>query len=160
MIYKIRHLPDQRHRAIEKPDLCELWVGGAQAHLKRRVEDFLRRQAKTEFTDFADHFTDKLDVTRRRLSLRDTKSRWGSCSSDGTISLSWRLIMAPVFVYRYVVAHEVSHLKYMDHSRAFWATVEELVEERHEAKIWLAQNGNGLYGVGAGMAPTSSPYVT
>jgi hypothetical protein len=155
LVYTIRHFPEKRHRVIEQAELQELWVGGAPEHLKRRVEDWLKREARNTFMQLADAFTSKLGVSRRRLTVRDTKSRWGSCSSDGAIMLSWRLIMAPEYVYRYVVAHEVAHLRHMDHSPAFWRTVEELVDERHQAKDWLAQHGAELYGVG--LAASSVP---
>ena len=147
--YTIRHFPDARFAVREVPSLNELHAGGGAVHTKRRIEDWLRKQARECFTELADQFCTQLAVTRRRLTIRDTKSRWGSCSSDGAIMLSWRLIMAPPHAYRYVVAHEVAHLVHLDHSPAFWRIVDQLVDNRASATQWLEQHGNALYGIGA-----------
>lgn len=79
-----------------------------------------------------------------KIDLRDTSSRWGSCSSDKRLMFSWRLIMAPDYVLDYVVAHEVAHLKRMDHSQKFWDICYSLSERPEEARIWLKTNGNSL----------------
>ncbi len=148
--HRIVHVPNQKRTVHAHNAPPEIRVAGDIRHLPRRVEDWLRRQARTEFCNMADTFCEKLSVRRKRITIRDTKSRWGSCSSDGGISLSWRLIMAPPHVSRYVVAHEVSHLKHMDHSPAFWDTVERLIDDRAAAQEWLSQFGNQLYGIGGG----------
>jgi predicted metal-dependent hydrolase len=79
------------------------------------------------------------------MSLRDTRSRWGSCSSDAKLMFSWRLIMAPEDILAYVAAHEVAHLKYMNHSKEFWETVEYLFGPYHKERTWLRQNGSSLH---------------
>ena len=82
----------------------------------------------------------------KRIAIRDTSSRWGSCSSTGTMSFSWRLAFAPVDVMRYVVMHELAHKKHMNHSDEFWMVVRELYGPGVErAKRWLAQHGGELY---------------
>lgn len=82
----------------------------------------------------------------RIITLRDTRSRWGSCTADGRLMFSWRLIMAPPAVLRYVAAHEVAHLRHMDHSPAFWACVAELMPDYAEHRDWLRGNGAQLHG--------------
>jgi predicted metal-dependent hydrolase len=82
-------------------------------------------------------------VSARRVTVKDTRSRWGSCAPDGTVMFCWRLVMAPDLVQDYVVAHEVAHLRHMNHGPRFWALVAELTEHRERAVAWL-----GLYGAG------------
>lgn len=83
-----------------------------------------------------------------RISLRDPRTRWGSCSGKGDLSFSWRLILAPENVLTYVVAHEVGHLVEMNHSPKYWAVVDGLVEDRKVARKWLKDNGIRLHRYG------------
>lgn len=87
----------------------------------------------------------------RKIQLRDTRSRWGSCGPDGNLMLSWRLVFAPLSVIDYVVAHEVAHLRHMDHSRRFWDLCNSLTEDMDASRAWLARHGDSLmrYGVKA-----------
>jgi hypothetical protein len=128
-----------------------IWVRGDAAHASRRVLDFLKREARTVFEARALHHSAKLDVKPSRITVRDTLSRWGSCSSARALSFSWRLIMAPDFVLDYVVAHEVAHLREMNHGARFWAHVKKLHPEMETAQAWLRTNGRDLqrYGVKA-----------
>ena len=91
----------------------------------------------------------RLGVKPSRITVRDTASRWGSCSSARSLSFSWRLILAPEFVLDYVVAHEVAHLKEMNHSPRFWAHVRSLVADIEAPQTWLKVHGRELqrYGV-------------
>ena len=89
-------------------------------------------------------YAQKLDVSIKHISLRDTSSRWGSCSSSGTLSFCWRIALAPDFVIHYLIAHEVSHLKHMDHSPAFWRTVASLTPDTVRAKSWLKHHAQEL----------------
>jgi len=146
LAHAIIHTPGQR-KAV-RAEGQTLYVGGAPEFLSRRVEDWLRAEARREFCAIADELCDRIGVVRKRITVRDTRSRWGSCSSAGAISLSWRLIMAPEHVYTYVVGHEVAHLKHMDHSAAFWRVVDELIEDRYPAQDWLKAHGASLYGIG------------
>ena len=84
----------------------------------------------------------------RAIRVKDTRSRWGSCAPDGTLAFSWRLVMAPVWVTDYVVAHEVAHLREMNHSGRFWALVEGLTPHRDAAVEWLRLEGPALLRVG------------
>ena len=80
-----------------------------------------------------------------RITLRDTRSRWGSCTSDGALMFSWRLILAAPEVLSYVAAHEVAHLAEMNHSPAFWRTVERLYGDYRPPRAWLRAEGGGLH---------------
>lgn len=85
----------------------------------------------------------------RGITLRDTRSRWGSCTARGTLNFSWRLILAPSFVLDYLAAHEVAHLVHLDHSPAFWAVVRRLFSDIETAEAWLKQHGASLHRYGA-----------
>jgi predicted metal-dependent hydrolase len=123
------------------PLLC---VAGERAHVARRVQDFLIREAKRDIEAAVARHAAKLGVTPRRITLRDTTSRWGSCSSTGALNFSWRLIMAPSYVLDYLAAHEVAHLVYMNHSPAFWKILGRLSAHVDRAEAWLKANGAGL----------------
>lgn len=129
-----------------------LYVAGEAAHLARRLEDFLKREAKRDLLEAAHRHARALGVTITRVTLRDTASRWGSCSSTGALSFSWRLIFAPPSVLDYLAAHEVAHRREMNHGPRFWRTVDELFPERVKAEAWLKRHGAELnrYGVGEG----------
>jgi len=129
-----------------------IWVSGHAAHAPRRVLDFLKSEARKACEALVLKHADKLGVKPSRITVRDTASRWGSCSSARSLSFSWRLILAPDFVLDYVVAHEVAHLKEMNHSPRFWAHVKCLVADKNTAQTWLRVNGRELqrYTVKAG----------
>lgn len=80
----------------------------------------------------------------KRITIRDQKTRWGSCSSNGTLSFNWRLMLAPPRVLDYVVVHELCHLTYMNHSPAFWALVAQIMPQYQEYRLWLKNNGSTL----------------
>ena len=151
--YTIMH--DEKMRAAPRLDMDALpaiRVGGGREHLNRRVCDWLKREARMRLTERVDHYCAALDKTRRTLRIRDTKTRWGSCSSEGDISFCWRLILAPPAILDYVAAHECAHLVHLDHSPAFWRLVRELGVDARGAARWLSAHGLGLYayGVAAG----------
>jgi predicted metal-dependent hydrolase len=127
-----------------------IWVRGHQAHGQRRVLDFLKREARARFEARVLEHAAALGVKPSRITVRDTASRWGSCSSGRSLSFSWRLILAPDFVLDYVVAHEVAHLKEMNHSKRFWAHVQSLVDDIDAPQHWLKLNGRELQRYGAG----------
>jgi predicted metal-dependent hydrolase len=128
-----------------------IWVSGAQAHAPRRILDFLKREARKAFEVRAMDHAARLGVKPSRITVRDTASRWGSCSSGRSLSFSWRLILAPAFVLDYVVAHEVAHLREMNHSPRFWAHVRSLVPDMDAPQDWLKTHGRELqrYGIGS-----------
>lgn len=104
----------------------QLIVTGDKRHLARRVADHLRREAATELRAHVADLAQQVDRPVARITVRDPKTRWGSCSTSGTLSFSWRLVMAPPPVLRYVAAHEVAHLRHANHGPRFWALVGKL----------------------------------
>ena len=119
-------------------------VGGRPEHAPRRLTDFFKQQAKALFAAKALDYAARLGAKPTRIQVRDTKSRWGSCSPGGALSFCWRLIFAPDFVRDYVVAHEVAHLKEMNHSTRFWAHVKTLSPDSARARKWLRDHGKSL----------------
>ena len=91
--------------------------------------------------------TTAIDKRAKSVRFRDTSSRWGSCTSDGKLSFSWRIMMAPKPVINYLVAHEVAHLKQMNHGPKFWKLCEELCPDTERCKDWLKRNGNALQAI-------------
>lgn len=145
-IVKLIH--DDTRRAnkfiIDDETHATLIVGGGADMFERRVRNFI----KTEFLVVAKGMirTTPRELWPTRVVAHDTTSRWGSCSTTGTMSLSWRLAFAPLDVMRYVVMHELAHRRHMDHSPAFWAFVSELYGFGVErAKRWLNQHGAELH---------------
>ncbi len=130
---------------IEGETGSELHVAGRPEYCPRRLKDWLVRTAKTDLEERTKRHASTLGVTYRRISVRDQSSRWGSCSSTGTLSFSWRLILAPPEILDYVAAHEVAHLKEMNHSPAFWSIVSELCPDFKAAEHWLTNEGPDLH---------------
>ena len=130
---------------------CEnlLCVAGDEAHVRRRVGDFLKREARRDLDRASRRYAEQLGVRIERISVRDTSSRWGSCSASGALSFSWRLILAPPPVLDYLAAHEVAHIVEMNHSRKFWGILNGLCPGMHEHKVWLDAHGGDLHRYGA-----------
>jgi len=112
------------------------------------VRDFLIKRAKAEISPRAMAYADRIGRRVSRISLRDPRSRWGSCTSDGALSFSWRLILAPEAVLDYVVAHEVAHMVELNHSHRFWAVVRDIAGDTRSAKVWLKEHGTRLHRYG------------
>ena len=148
----VSHEPDARGTvwlgatSEGKPALC---VAGDGRHLQRRVTDFLKREARKRLEDSVRRHCAKIHVKPRDVTLRDTTSRWGSCSATGGLNFSWRLIMAPPHVLDYLAAHEVAHLVHMNHSDEFWALTRQLSKETDSAEAWLKAHGASLHRYGA-----------
>jgi hypothetical protein len=120
-------------------------VRGEAEHCARRLRDWLYAEAKRDLDWQVSAHAARLGLKARRLSLRDQSSRWGSCSSTGVLSFSWRLILAPSEVLDYVAAHEVAHLAEMNHGPRFWALVRQTMPGMDAAKAWLHKNGLELH---------------
>lgn len=146
MDYTIRHRAELRRGVIKSGG--EIWVSGREEHLARRVGDWLRREARETISPVAERMSVAVGRKIKRVSVRDTKSRWGSCSVSGNLSFSWRLILTPQWVLDYVVAHEVSHLVHMNHGPAFWRTVEGFEVDANGARHWLNQQSTRLHRIG------------
>ena len=150
--HRVHHAGTSRGAVRIEPDAdgARLVVAGAPEHLRRRVVDFLKKEAKRDLEPAVLRYAARLGVTVTGIKVRDQRSRWGSCSASGQLSFSWRLILAPPFVLDYLAAHEVAHLKEMNHSRRFWRLCELLCPDTKKARDWLAAHGAGLHAIGAG----------
>ena len=142
----IRHDPRARGGAFLQG--TSIVVAGAREFLPRRVADFLRVEARRRIAALAGPHAAALGVKPRAIRVKDPRSRWGSCAPDGTLAFSWRLVMAPPWVTDYVVAHEVAHLRELNHSPRFWALVAGLTPHREAAVEWLRAEGPALLRVG------------
>ena len=116
--------------------------------MSRRITDYLKRQAKRDLEVAVKRYTEMLGVTYRRISIRDQASRWGSCSTSGVLSFSWRLVLAPRYVLDYLAAHETAHLVEMNHSSRFWRLLRRICPEMERAKAWLDVHGTDLHRYG------------
>lgn len=146
--HRILHEPGRGTVTVtEVEDQPALVVHGDRAHLQRRLADFLKREAKRDIEILVARHTAAVGRRAKAVRYRDTTSRWGSCTSDGTLSFSWRIMMAPRTVIDYLVAHEVAHLKEMNHGPKFWALCRELCPRTDEARAWLKKNGGALQAI-------------
>lgn len=139
----LRILPG-RGRSVRRED-DSLFVPGIGSEVARRTRAWLANEARVRLAKISDDYAAELGRSYTRLTIRDTRSRWGSCSASGGLMYSWRLVMAPAEVLRYVAAHEVAHLVEPNHSSAFWRKVEELKQDYRDNRRWLRANGNELH---------------
>ena len=123
----------------------KLCVPGAPDRAAARVQGFLRHIARERLVAASDRYAARLGRKYTRITIRDTRSRWGSCSSAGALMYSWRLVMAPAAVLEYVAAHEVAHLNEMNHSADFWSLVEDIHGPYQEQRRWLRESGEILH---------------
>jgi predicted metal-dependent hydrolase len=149
--HRIVHRPGARgvvwlENGDDGPLIC---VAGERPHVPRRVADFLKREARKDLEAAVVRHARTIGVAPKRIAVRDTVSRWGSCSSDGRLSFSWRLILAPAFVLDYLAAHEVAHMTHMNHSPKFWSLVRRTCPETNRAEAWLKGHGAGLHRFGS-----------
>ena len=123
----------------------QILVPGDPRHLSRRMLDWLKAQAKADLTEASARYARTMDVTFKRISIRDQKSRWGSCSASGDLSYNWRLILAPTHILDYVAAHEVAHRQHMNHGPKFWRLVLKHCPHAAAAKHWFKSNSAELH---------------
>jgi predicted metal-dependent hydrolase len=145
--YQILHDPLRVSGIFEGENV--LYVGGKsmpEMHgLKRFFVPWIKKRAHHFFVDYAHQYASQLGCRFQGVTIRETISRWGSCSSNGRLSFNWRLLLAPEAVAHYVCVHEVCHLKEMNHSPAFWDLVEKLHPTYKEQRLWLKKYGKSLY---------------
>ena len=140
--HPIRHRPGDGLRVrVEKGEII---VPGCVEAVPRRVELWLRNEAGRVLTERARAHAARLGRPVGRITVRDTRTRWGSCSAAGNLSFCWRLVMTPAHVLDYVAAHEVAHLEVRNHGPAFWRTVAALTDDAEAARQWLLRHGPGL----------------
>lgn len=124
-----------------------LRVSGMPEHLGRRIATFLKKEARADLERLAKFHAHSIRAPIKSISMKDTRSRWGSCSAEGNLSFSWRIIMAPPAVVDYLAAHEVAHLKEMNHGPHFWALCKKLCPGMEDAKSWLKRHGSLLHAI-------------
>lgn len=144
--HTIRHRPEGRGLLTVSDG--EIVVGGPAHLLQRQVASWLRAEARRLLVPRSEAAAARLGLPVARVAVRDTRSRWGSCSSTGTLSYSWRLVLAPESVLDYVVVHEVAHLREMNHGPRFWQIVGELMPDHAVPRRWLKLHGAGLHRYG------------
>lgn len=140
---EIKHSPELRSGVRLEDNLLK--VSGEITFLHRRVKDFIKKQAKEKLQKLSKEKAQVIGYKINNVVIKDTKSRWGSCSSNNNINYNWRVALAPEFVVEYLVSHEVSHLKHQDHSKDFWACVKNLMPNYIQGKNWLRTKGKELY---------------
>lgn len=123
----------------------QLLIPGDPASAGARVAAWLKVLARDRLARASTHYAGLVGRRYTTLALRDTRSRWGSCSPDGRLMYSWRLIMAPPSVLDYVAAHEVAHLVELNHSAAYWAVVERIYPGWQPQRAWLHEHGQTLH---------------
>ena len=151
-LYDRPHRIDWSHDRPRLPQISEgrILVGGPPENLEARLLRWLRRYARDTLAAETAEFAARAGVTVSRVAVGDPLSRWGSCSSSGAIRYSWRLILAPDFVRRATVAHEVAHRVHMNHAPAFHRLVEDLLgADPKPARLWLRRQGPALHRIGA-----------
>jgi predicted metal-dependent hydrolase len=144
-------LADWRDLSCMRADVAlpELCVNGSVEHAPRRFSDWLRAEARKDLAQCVERHAKTLNCYPKRLSIRDQATRWGSCSTTGTLSFSWRLIFAPPFILDYVAAHEVAHLREMNHGPRFWRLVRDAFPGMQNARAWLKTHGAELHRFGS-----------
>lgn len=142
----VRHQPQAR-RGVWAEDGA-LHVSGRAEFVARRVRDWLKENAHREVAARAYPMAERLGRKLTGIVVRDQRTRWGSCTSDGRLAFSWRLVLAPESVLAYVVAHEVAHLVEMNHSAAFWRLVHQLMPDSATPRHWLQLHGGRLHRYG------------
>lgn len=125
-------------------------VSGLEEHMGRRIADHLKKIARSELESLVLRHTATIGKRHKVLTLKDTRSRWGSCSAAGNLNFSWRIAMAPPEVIDYLAAHEVAHLKEMNHGPRFWALCQSLCPGMEEARAWLKKHGSNLHAIDFG----------
>ncbi|QFT57889.1 hypothetical protein FIU94_03545 [Sulfitobacter sp. THAF37] len=139
----LRLVPGQGRRVLVGPD--SIAVPGPEDRVGVRLASHLKEMARDQLAAASDMYAARLGKGYTRITLRDTRSRWGSCTSDGGLMFSWRLIMTPPDVMNYVAAHEVAHLAQMNHSPAFWAEVTRIYGDYDPPRRWLRAHGGSLH---------------
>lgn len=136
-----------------------LCVAGGAPHIGRRVTTYLKKEALRDLETASRRYAQEIGAKIKRVSVRDQSSRWGSCSSTGALSYSWRLILTPPYVLDYLAAHEVAHLVEMNHSMRFWRLLARLCPEMKRAKVWLDVHGADLHRYGIADTGAQATFV-
>lgn len=151
--HRLRHIPKARRgveRVLMADGSAELAIGGGEsAHIPRRVKDWLRREAHKTIAPLVQDKAAQIGKRITRLSIRDSRTRWGSCSASGALSFSWRLVLTPLQIVDYLAAHEVAHLAELNHGPRFWQRCAELASHDVAAsRAWLRKHGEAILAIG------------
>jgi len=147
-LHRIRHRPDRRGTVWREG--CEIHVAGRPEHLPRRLRDWLIAELRRHLVPLVHAKAARVGRPVKRITIRDNRSRWGSCGPNAAMTFSWRLIFAPREVVDYLVAHEVAHLVYLNHGRRFWALARDLTDGPMDPPhAWLRNNADVLLQYGA-----------
>lgn len=133
--------------AISAEGHAILRVSGLPEHTGRRISTYLKKEARADLERLVAIHARSVEKPVRSISMKDTRSRWGSCSYEGNLSFSWRIVMAPENVIDYLAAHEVAHLREMNHGPKFWALCKSLCPHMDESKAWLKRHGSQLHAI-------------
>ncbi len=144
--YLVCHAPNCRGGVWIKDK--NLYVSGRPEHLARRLQDWLRKEAKRIIRVNVEKKVKLLNLNLGRIIIKDTKTRWGSCSAEGNLNFSWRILLMPPNVFDYIITHEVAHLAHHNHGPNFWALVRDIDPTFNQAKSWLKKNGDNLHRYG------------
>ena len=131
------HLTDGGELRVHVPN-------GTRDEVAAALERWYRKQAKLEIKDRLDEVVARNGTSYKRIAIRDQRTRWGSCSTSGTISFNWRLMLASEAVLDYVIEHEAAHIEVRDHSKRFWALMEARVADWRGSRDWLRRHGGTL----------------
>jgi len=150
VIHRLRHVETGRAVKVDRNlgPTPVLLIPGPKENFADKTRAFLRAAARIDFAERVAVHAETLKVKPRSIAIKDMRSRWGSCSSEGRLNFTWRLVCAPPFALDYVAAHEVAHLKEMNHSTRFWKQVEKCYPNWQEARTWLHERGGVLHSIG------------
>lgn len=143
-VYTIVH---RAGRGVTRFDGDTIVVHGMEEHVARRLKDFLKVEAKEILHRCLQAKLERLECSFNGMRVIDPKSRWGSCSPEGVVMFSWRLVLTPPHVLDYVVAHEAAHRIHMNHSRRFWKLCYDLSDDAEGARAWLKTHGRAVMGM-------------
>jgi len=141
--YQIIHTDSSENKIRLQDDTLE--VSCSNILKKISIEIFLKKTLLSEIKTIVENFAKKHNLTYSKIRIMENVTRWGSCSSQGNLAFNWRIVFAPMEVLKYLVAHEMAHLKEMNHSKNFWQLVENIYPEYQSAKLWLKRNGRNLH---------------
>lgn len=141
--YQIIHTNSSENQIKLQDNTLEVYC--SEVLKKISIEVFLKKKLLSEIKIIVENFAKKHNLTYSNIRIMENVTRWGSCSSYGHLAFNWRIVFAPAEVLKYLVAHEMAHLKEMNHSKNFWQLVEDIYPEYQPAKLWLKRNGKNLY---------------
>jgi len=142
-IYIVNHTPNAKAGVWLENGMIN--VSGGEEFLNSRLKNFVKKVAKNELSKLAREKAKVINCYVNKVCVKDTKTRWGSCSTKSNINFSWRIVLAPSIVIDYLISHEVCHLIHHNHSKEFWSELDNLAIDMKKGNSWLKENGNSLF---------------